>query len=168
MMKIEELLGETKPEELFGYIYAVLHNNVYRGRYRQFLKSDFPRIPYPKNKKTFDKLAKLGNELIQYHLLEHKNIDPYRISYLGEGDNIVEKLEYKDGKVYINPIQHFGNVPEIAWNFYIGGYQPAQKWLKDRKARELSPDDVEHYSKIVIVLKETHRLMKEIDKIALS
>lgn len=162
---IESDIGKINPEEIFNYIYAILHNNVYRERYAAFLKSDFPRIPYPKDRKTFDKLAKLGGELIKYHLLEHENIDPYQISYLGEGDNIVEKPEYKDGKIYINSTQYFGNVSEIAWNFYIGGYQPAQKWLKDRKGKELSPDDIEHYSKIVIVLKETHRLMKEIDRI---
>jgi len=164
--KIDDCIGETEPEEVLNYIYAVLHNNIYREKYRAFLKSDFPRIPYPKDKKTFDKLAKLGNELIQYHLLEHENIDPYQISYLGEGDNVVDKPEYKDGKVYINSTQYFGNVSEIAWNFYIGGYQPAQKWLKDRKGRELTPDDIEHYSKIVIVLKETRRIMDEIDKVS--
>ncbi len=163
--KIEGILGKFSPEELFNYIYGILHNPTYRAAYKDFLKSDFPRIPYPKDKKTFNKLAKLGNELVQYHLLEHENIDPYQISYLGEGENIVEKPEYKDGKVYINSTQYFGNVSEIAWNFYIGGYQPAQKWLKDRKGRELTPDDVEHYSKIVIVLKETDRIMKEIDEI---
>jgi predicted helicase len=163
--EMEEITGSLDSEELFNYIYAVLHSNIYRKKYATFLKFDFPRIPYPKDKKTFNKLAKLGNELIKYHLLEHENIDPYKISYLGKGDNIVEKPEYKDGKVYINSTQYFGNVSEIAWNFYIGGYQPAQKWLKDRKGRELSPDDIEHYSKIVIVLKETDRIMKEIDKI---
>lgn len=166
--KIKKTMGiveDFDSEELFSYIYAVLHNNVYRERYRPFLKSDFPRIPYPKDRETFDKFAKLGNELIQYHLLEHEDIDPYQISYLGEGDNVVDKPEYKDGKVYINSTQYFGNVSEVAWNSYIGGYQPAQKWLKDRKERELTPDDIEHYAKIVIVLKETDRIMKEIDKI---
>jgi len=163
---IQSNIGNVTPEELLNYIYAFLHHPSFINRYGQALKTSFPRIPYPKNRKTFDKLAKLGEELISYHLLEHENIDPYQISYLGEGDNIVDKPECKDGKVYINPTQYFGNVSEIAWNFYIGGYQPAQKWLKDRKGRELSPDDIEHYSKIVIVLKETDRIMKEIDKIS--
>jgi predicted helicase len=164
--EIKEIVGNINSEDLFHYIYAILYSNVYREKYKDFLRSDFPRIPYPKDRRTFDKLARLGNELIKYHLLEHENIDPYKISYLGEGDNIVEKPVYKDGKVYINSTQYFGNVSEIAWNFYIGGYQPAQKWLKDRKGRELSPDDIEHYSKIVIVLKETDRIMKEIGKIS--
>lgn len=164
--EIERIIGKINPEGLFNYIYAILHSNIYREKYGAFLKSDFPRIPYPKDRKTFDKLAQIGEELIEYHLLEHKNIDPYQISYLGEGDNIVDKPEYKDGKVYINSTQYFGNVSGVAWNFYIGGYQPAQKWLKDRKGRELSPDDIEHYSKIIIVLKETDKIMKQIDKIS--
>jgi hypothetical protein len=165
IINLEKITGEVKPRDVFNYIYAILHNLTYREKYKEFLKIDFPRIPYPKDRRTFDKLAKLGNELIQYHLLENENINPYQISYLGEGDNIVVKPEYKDGKIYINSTQYFGDVSEIAWNFYIGGYQPAKKWLKDRKGRELSPDDVEHYSKIVIVLKETDRIMKEIDKV---
>jgi predicted helicase len=163
--RFSEIIGKIDPEDVLNYVYAILYSPRYRQKYQELLKSNFPRVPYPKDKKTFDKLAKLGNELIKYHLLEHEDIDPYKISYLGKGDNIVEKPEYKDGKVYINSTQYFGNVSEIAWNFYIGGYQPAQKWLKDRKGRELSPDDIEHYSKIVIVLKETDRIMKEIDKI---
>jgi len=166
--EIEAITGNLNSEELFNYIYAVLYSPTYRDRYGEFIKTDFPRIPYPKDRKTFGKLAKLGNELIKYHLLEHGAIDPYKISYLGEGDNIVEKPVYRDGKVYINSTQYFGNVSEIAWNFYIGGYQPAQKWLKDREGKELTPDDIEHYSKIVIVLKETDRIMKEIDKIGLE
>ena len=164
--KIEQIIGQIDEKDVFGYIYSILYSNNYRLKYNEFLQIDFPRIPYPKNRKTFDKLAKLGGELIQYHLLEHENIDPYQISYLGEGDNVVNKPEYKDGKVYINSTQYFGNISEVAWNFYIGGYQPAQKWLKDRKGKELTPDDIEHYSKIVIVLKETRRIMDEIDKVS--
>ena len=78
---------------------------------------------------------------------------------------MVEKPIYMDGKVYINKDQYFGNVPEVAWNFYIGGYQPAQKWLKDRKTRTLSLDDLRHYAKIIIALTETDRLMKQIDEL---
>jgi predicted helicase len=163
--EIQKLVGNISPEGLFNYVYSILHCPKYRKKYNQFLKSDFPRIPYPKDRKTFDKLAKLGEELIQYHLLEHSNINPYDISYLEEGESIVETPRFENGKVYINKTQYFGNVSEVAWNFYIGGYQPAQKWLKDRKGRELSADDIEHYSKIVIVLSETDKLMKEIDKV---
>jgi len=77
----------------------------------------------------------------------------------------VEKLAYKNGKVFINAEQYFGNVPEVVWNFYIGGYQPARKWLKDRKKRILKNEDIEHYQKIIVVLAETNRIMKEIDKV---
>lgn len=81
-----------------------------------------------------------------------------------EGSDVVEKIIYKDGNVHINATQYFGGVPEVAWNFYIGGYQPAQKWLKDRKGRTLSNDDIEHYQKMIVALVETARIMKEIDK----
>lgn len=164
--ELEQKIGKTNPENVFAYIYAILHSETYREKYKEFLKIDFPRIPYPKGRKTFDKLANLGNELIQYHLLKHQNIGINEISYIGEGENIVETPIFESGKVYINKTQYFGNVSEVAWEFYIGGYQPAQKWLKDRKGRELTNDDIEHYSKIIVVLNETDRLMKEIGKIS--
>ena len=92
-------------------------------------------------------------------------LDTFITTYPVNGDNVVEKISYLDSNVYINNRQFFGNVPEIAWNFYIGGYQPAQKWLKDRKGRTLSSDEIEHYQKIIKVLMETDRIMKEIDNI---
>ncbi len=164
--KIESHIGKITPEEILRYTYAVLNSSKYREKFQEFLKIDYPRIPYPKDRETFDKLTKLGNELIKYHLLEHKNIDPYEVSYLGEGNNVVERTKFEDGKIYVNSTQCFGNVSEVAWNFYIGGYQPAQKWLMDRKGRELSPDDIEHYSMITIVLRETDKIIKEIDTVA--
>ena len=93
-----------------------------------------------------------------------KPISKYPIT----GDNIVGKVKYENGKVFINETQYFEDVPEVAWNFYIGGYQPAQKWLKDRKDRELQIDDIRHYLKIIVALNETDRLMKEIDKIEIE
>ncbi len=97
-------------------------------------------------------------------LLENPIVEEYITAYPVDGNNVVEKPQYKDGKVYINKEQYFDKVPEIAWTFYIGGYQPAQKWLKDRKGRELSVDDILHYQKIIVALTETDRIMKEIDK----
>jgi hypothetical protein len=92
--------------------------------------------------------------------------------YPMDGDNVVGKPRFdsaqrddKKGKVYINDTQYFDNVPQVAWEFYIGGYQPAQKWLKDRKGRNLGFDDILHYQKIIVALSETDRLMKEIDKV---
>jgi predicted helicase len=153
------------PIDILDYIYAVLHSPNYREKYKEFLKIDFPRVPYPKNQKTFFDLVDLGSQLRQIHLLESEVTEKYITQYPEDGDNIVVKPTYKEGNVYINPTQYFANVPEVAWNFYIGGYQPAQKWLKDRKDRELSYEDILHYQKIIVALTETDRIMGEIDGI---
>lgn len=153
------------PIDIVDYIYAVLHSPTYRNKYKEFLKTDFPRIPYPKNANTFWQLVKLGGEIRQIHLLESPIVENYITQYPIDGDNVVGKIKYQNGKVYINDTQYFDNVPQVAWEFYIGGYQPAQKWLKDRKDRKLEFDDILHYQKIIVALSETDRLMKEIDKI---
>jgi predicted helicase len=153
------------PIDLLDYIYAVLHSPTYREKYKEFLKIDFPRVPYPKDKDSFWKLVKLGREIREIHLLESPTVEKYITQYPIDGDNVVVKPKYQDNKVYINDTQYFNNVPQIAWEFFIGGYQPAQKWLKDRKDRKLEFDDILHYQKIVVALTETDRLMKEIDKI---
>ncbi len=153
------------PIDILDYIYAVLHSPTYREKYKEFLKIDFPRVPYPKDLDTFWQLVKLGGEIRQIHLLESSAVEQYITQYPIDGDNVVGKPKYKDGKVYINDTQYFDNVPQVAWEFYIGGYQPAQKWLKDRKDRKLEFDDILHYQKIIVALTETDRLMKEIDKI---
>ena len=162
---IESHINKTTPEDIFDYIYAVLHSLNYREKYKEFLKIDFPRVPYPKDAKTFKILVKLGTELRGIHLLESPKVDKFITTFPVEGPDTIDKVTYKDGKVYINAEQYFGKVPEIAWNFYIGGYQPAQKWLKDRKGRKLSNEDIEHYQKIIVALTETVRLMKEIDEV---
>jgi predicted helicase len=156
------------PIDLLDYIYSVLHSPSYREKYKEFLKIDFPRVPAPLDHVEFMQLVKLGGELRQIHLLESPTVEKYITQYPEDGDNIVTKPIYKNGNVYINDDQHFANVPEVAWNFYIGGYQPAQKWLKDRKNRELNYDDILHYQKIIVALSETDRIMKEIDKIKLE
>jgi predicted helicase len=153
------------PIDLLDYIYAVLHSHTYREKYKEFLKTDFPRVPAPLDHETFWKLVKLGGELRQIHLLESPIVEKYITGYPEDGDNVVTKPTYKNGHVYINDTQYFSSVPEVAWNFFIGGYQPAQKWLKDRKDRELSYEDILHYQKIILALSETDRLMKEIDLI---
>ena len=153
------------PIDILDYIYAVLHSPSYREKFKEFLKIDFPRVPYPKDKDTFWQLVKLGGEIRQIHLLESPIVEQYITRYPIDGDNVVGKPKYKDGKVHINDTQYFDNVPLVAWEFYIGGYQPAQKWLKDRKGRKLEFDDILHYQKIIVALAETDRLMKEIDKI---
>ncbi|MDO8571604.1 MAG: type ISP restriction/modification enzyme [bacterium] len=162
---VEKIVGKMTSEDIFDYIYATLHSPSYREKYKQFLKIDFPRIPYPNDKKTFGKLVELGRELRGLHLLETPKVNQLITTYQISGSDIVEKPVYKDGNVYINKEQYFGDVPEVAWNFYIGGYQPAQKWLKDRKGRTLNNDDIEHYQKMIVALTETDRIMKEIDGI---
>ncbi len=161
----ETTAGTFAPIDILDYIYAVLHSPTYREKYKEFLKIDFPRVPYPKDKNTFWELVKLGGEIRQIHLLESPVVENFITQYSIDGDNMVGKIKYQDGKVYINESQYFANVPEVSWSFYIGGYQPAQKWLKDRKERRLEFDDILHYQKIIVALSETDRLMKEIDKI---
>ena len=156
------------PFDILDYIYAVLYSPIYREKYKEFLKIDFPRVPYPKDKDTFWKLVKLGGELRQIHLLESAVVEKSICKFNISGTNVVGKTKYENGKVYINETQCFEDVPEVAWNFYIGGYQPAQKWLKDRKDRELQIYDIRHYMKIIVALTETDRLMKEIDKIEIE
>jgi predicted helicase len=156
------------PIDIIDYIYAVLHSPTYREKYKEFLKIDFPRVPYPKDKNVFWQLANLGAELRQIHLLESTIVDKYISQYPIDGNNVVGKIKNLEGKVYINETQYFENVPLIAWEFYIGGYQPAQKWLKDRKDRELTFDEILHYQKIIVALSETDRIMKEIDKVVIE
>lgn len=163
--EIEKITGKITPEDIFNYIYAILHSPNYREKYKEFLKNDFPRIPYPKDAESFKKLEALGAELRSLHLLESSKVNQFITTYPISGSDIVEKISYKDEKVFINPEQYFGNVPEAVWNFYIGGYQPAQKWLKDRKEKVLSNEDIEHYQKIIKSLSETDQIKKKIDLI---
>lgn len=157
------------PISILDYIYAVLYSTTYREKYSEFLKIDFPRVPYPKNKETFWELVRLGSEIRQIHLLESPVVNSFITQYPIKGDNLInKKTTFDDGKVWINKTQYFDNVPLVAWEFYIGGYQPAQKWLKDRKDRELSEVDINHYQKIIVALTETDKLMKEIDKIEIE
>ncbi len=183
------------PIDILDYIYAVLHSPSYREKYKEFLKIDFPRVPYPSPltpdggtksiQEKFWKLVALGSELRQIHLLESPIVEKYITQYPIEGDNKVGKIHFEPttpqlGRVYLNydkknaptpsgrageGLQCFTGVPQVAWNFYIGGYQPAQKWLKDRKERILEFDDILHYQKIIVALSETDRLMTEINAI---
>lgn len=162
---IEKTVDETTPENIFDYIYANLHSPTYREKYKEFLKIDFPRVPYPKDKKQFNALVILGRELREIHLLESPKVSQFITTYPISGSDTIEKISTKDDKIFINSEQYFGDVPKVAWNFYIGGYQPAQKWLKDRKGRQLLNTDIEHYQKIIVALMETDRCMIEIDKV---
>lgn len=166
--KIEKELGASAtPIELFDYIYALLHSPAYRQRYKEFLKIDFPRIPYPSDLKKYRLLSEKGATLRQLHLMEGSDNWQTTSSYPETGTNEVTQLRYQNNKVFINETQYFSHVSETVWNFYIGGYQPAQKWLKDRKSHILSFSDIRHYQEIIVALSETNRLMRDIDLIIL-
>lgn len=163
--KINKIAGETTPENILDYIYAYLHSPSYREKYKEFLKADFPRVPLPSTKEQFSNLVKFGNKLRELHLMSSQELGDLITTYSISGSDIVEKITYKEEKVYINSEQYFGNVPEVAWNFFIGGYQPAQKWIKDRKDKKLSNEDILYYQKIIKALVETNNIMQQIDNI---
>lgn len=178
----EDTAGTFAPIDILDYIYAVLHSPTYRETYKEFLKIDFPRVPYPNDADTFWQLVALGGELRQIHLLESPKLAAQTkalgVGYPVGGDNAVtrkmtktsvgfepDEVDSSIGKVWLNDTQYFTNVPLIAWEFYIGGYQPAQKWLKDRQGRTLDMSDVRHYMNIIAALSLTHELMQQIDNI---
>jgi predicted helicase len=178
------------PIDLLDYIYAMLHSPAYREKYKEFLKINFPRVPYPESAEQFRWLAAIGSELRCVHLMEHPDLSKLITQYPVAGNNTVEKLRWElvspatdnaledispdgvnrsagsptVGRVWINSEQYFDNVPLAAWEFYIGGYQPAQKWLKDRNGRTLTYDDIMHYQRIIKALAMTDELMNSIDE----
>jgi predicted helicase len=153
------------PEDVLSYIYAVFHSPTYRKRYVEFLKTDFPRVPLTSNRDVFLHLVEKGNNLVALHLMESPTLQTLITTFPERGSNAVEKVTYFDQirRVAINGVQYFQGVPHELWKFHVGGYQVLDKWLKDRKGRTLTWDDIQHYQKIVVALKETIRLMKEID-----
>jgi predicted helicase len=164
---------KVTPEDIFHYIYAVLHSPAYRERYRDFLKIDFPRIPLPKGRPVFEALIPLGKTLAALHLLDEKGAPALAESRHGfphGGDNTVHEdfgtkkfPGFDDGVVRINEDQLFKDVSPEVWAHTIGGYQPAEKWLKDRRGRTLTTDDLRHYQRMLIAIAETQRIMPEID-----
>jgi hypothetical protein len=153
------------PEDLFAYIYAASYSPVYRERYAEFLKADFPRIPFTRDRDTFLKLADLGQQLIDLHLMRFPELDNPISRFCGKGDSAVTKVEYDADRrrVSINPTQYFDGVTPELWTYQIGGYQVLAKWLKDRKGRFLTSADTQHYSRIATVLFETIAIQAEID-----
>ena len=164
----EEPFGMPKgvaTEDIFNYVYAILHSPTYRTRYAEFLKRDFPRLMLTSNLKLFRFLVMKGAELVALHLLESPKVHDFITGFPEKGDNVVERVQYtdKDKRVWINKVQYFSGVPKSVWEFHIGGYQVCEKWLKDRKGRALTYEDIQHYQKIVVALNETIRLMSEVD-----
>ncbi|MFN9875437.1 MAG: type ISP restriction/modification enzyme [Pseudanabaena sp.] len=181
LTEITNKLGYTPtPEAIFYYIYAIFHSPTYRTRYAEFLKIDFPRVPLTSSDQLFRKLGEYGEELVALHLMKSPKLYPSVLSDTpltkgGRGDlQIIDKggefvvdaghPKYTDGEVIINKKgDRFTGVPESVWEFYVGGYQVCHKWLKDRKGRQLSPEDLNHYQKIIVALSETMQIMKAID-----
>ena len=164
-------LGTTfGPEDVFNYVYAVLHSPEYRRRYADFLKSDFPRVPLPGDRALFTDLVRHGGRLVSLHLMEAETPD-VQATFPDAGSNQIDKVRYAPpkngvlGRVWINCEQYFECVEPEIWAFTIGGYRPAEKWLKDRKGRSLSEDDIDHYKNIITALAETRCLMSGIDDV---
>jgi len=166
---IEQLTRHFKktpsPEQIFFYIYAVLYSDIYRTKYSEFLKIDFPRIPFAKDYKLFGKMAEYGQRLADLHLLKSPELDPPIAKYQGKGDNRVEKLYYDHSQLFINKDQYFEGIEPEVFEYQIGGYQVCEKWLKDRKDRKLSLDDIKHYCNIVTAIKNTIEIQNKIDNI---
>jgi hypothetical protein len=156
---------EITPEEILYYIYAVFYSNVYREKYAEFLKIDFPRVPFPADYKVFSKMAALGNELVDLHLMKSSRLNTFVSKFQGEGENdVIEEIIYRpeESRIYINSEKYFDNVKPEVWSYQIGGYQVLQKYLKDRKGRKM--DDFVHYSQMISSLSYTIEIQHEIDK----
>lgn len=164
-------------DKIFHYVYAILFSPNYRHRYTEFLKTDFPRLPLTGSMNLFNALALIGGELVALHLLESPALEHFIASYSGPSQPEVGRVGWSDGTVWLDAAatkkgqpttpgsMGFKGVPEEVWNFHVGGYQVCEKWLKDRKGRRLSDEDIAHYQKIVVALAETIRLMGEIDEV---
>jgi type I restriction-modification system DNA methylase subunit len=158
----------VSPEGIFYYIYTVLYSNIYRQKYLEFLKIDFPRVPFTKDYKLFKQLSEIGKKLIDIHLLKSPLLDKTSSKFEGEGGlNLVKKVIYNSNekRVYINKDQYFENVEPEIWNYFIGGYQVLNKWLKDRKGRYLNDEEIKTYIKIIEAIRHTIKIQKEIDKL---
>ena len=168
LTEIANKLGYTPtPEAIFHYIYAIFHSPTYRTRYAEFLKIDFPRVPLTSDDQLFRKLGEYGEELVALHLMKSSKLDQHLTQIIDKGGEFVVDAghpKYTDGEVIINKKgDRFTGVPKSVWEFYVGGYQVCHKWLKDRKGRQLSPEDLNHYQKIIVALSETMQIMKAID-----
>lgn len=174
---VHALPAELLPEDVFHYAYAVFRGPAYRARYVEFLRSDFPRLPLPGCLDLFVHLSRLGRELVSLHVMESPRLDQVVRTYAGPKDPEVRRVGWSEDTVWLDAAATkkghpatpgtigFRGVPEAVWNFQVGGYKVCEKWLKDRKGRTLTHDDIAHYQMIVVALAETMRLMKEVDAV---
>ena len=152
------------PEDIFHYIYAILHAPKYRKRYADQLKIDFPHIPLTTNRALFQKLLSLGEQLVRTHLLQNEEAG-FLPEFPDGGNSEVEEVRRSevDQRVWINANQYFAPVPRDVWEFRVGGHCPAEKWLTDRNSRILTFDDIQHYRRICGALDKTVKTMEDID-----
>ncbi|KAF5435309.1 putative helicase, partial [Candidatus Methanophagaceae archaeon] len=165
---LKETLGtEPTPEEIFYYIYAVLYSPTYRKRYEEFLKIDFPRVPLPLDLEQFKKLSALGKELVELHLLTHPSLSETEIGFPVSGSNTVVRVKYdeENSRVYFNKEQYFSGISKVVWEYQIGGYQVMAKYLKDRKKRVLSLEEIEHYMRVAKAIERTREVQGEVDHV---
>ena len=168
LQAVNEAVGTAPtPEEIFYYIYAVLYSPTYRKRYEEFLKYDFPKVPLPTDYELFKKLSEFGKELIELHLLKHPSLSETGVGFPESGSNIVEKGRYdeENERVYFNKEQYFDGISKEVWEYQIGGYQVMAEYLKDRRGRELSKEEIEHYMKVVKAIKRTIEVQRRVDEV---
>ena len=151
-------------EAVFYYIYAILYSNIYRQKYQEFLKIDFPKIPFTKNIELFKSISSIGENLSNLHLLKTPELNNPTSKFIGQGDNVVKEIKYTDERLYINSEQYFTPVASNIYNYYIGGYKVLNKWLKDRKSRTLSLEEVRRFCQVITSLKLTIEIQERIDK----
>jgi len=174
VQQLGEAFGEEpSPTEVFYYVYAVLYAPSYREKYAEFLRIDFPRIPFTSDYELFKRMAELGRRLVDLHLLRSPELDPPIARFQGEGDGKVQtgkkglRYDPESARVYINETQYFEGVPPEVWEYHIGGYQVCHKWLKDRKNRDkgLSADEIRTYCRIVTALAKTIEVQCRINRL---
>jgi len=168
LLALKDAYGtQPEPEEIFHYIYAILYSTIYRGKYAEFLKTDFPRVPFTEDHELFLRMSNCGASLSGLHLLQSPDLNASVAKFQGCGDNSVEFQNYEvpTGRIYINAAQYFEGVSRDVWNYQIGGYQVCGKWLKDRKSRTLSLDDIRHYCKVITALYKSIEIQDEIDSV---
>ncbi len=158
------------PEDIYHYVYAILHAPVYREKYAEFLRREFPRVPFTRDRELFDGIASLGARLTELHLLKSPELDPPTCRFDGEGDMIVARTKAKGfrydaeaQRMYVNKTQYFAPIPENVYQYRIGGYQVCDKWLKDRKERRLKLEDIQTYCRIVTAIGHTIRIQEQLD-----
>jgi len=162
-----ESLNSGLAHDVFSYIYAILHSPTYRTRYEEYLRSDFPRIPLPGSSGVFQALATLGGRLCGFHTLAAPALDSYQARFVGQPEVVLAAPVFNNGVISVDELRQakFERVPERVWTFTIGGYQVAEKWLKDRKGRVLTDHDIRHYEQMLYAIEETIRIMAEIDEV---